>query len=162
MATVTSLTALGILTGCSSTSLEPLAPIAKAPAASTPAVPRPSGPSIKLIRPAEGPALAAFNGTTAKGVDIGGKQGDSIVAAADGRVSYVGKNVRRYGDMVIVSHNGVFLTAYTHTSRILVKEDDMVRQGQKIAEMGDSGTDRVKLHFELRRYGIAVNPQPYF
>jgi len=76
-------------------------------------------------------------------------------------VVYVGGELRGYGNMVIVKHNETYLTAYAHAQHILVKEKDVVRQGQKIAEMGSSGTDRVKLHFEIRRQGTAVDPEPY-
>ena len=73
----------------------------------------------------------------------------------------MGGELRGYGNMVIVKHNETFLTAYAHNNVILVKEKDVVRQGQKIAEMGKSGADRVKLHFEIRKQGVAVNPEPY-
>ena len=76
---------------------------------------------------------------------------------ADGRVVYVGGELRSYGNMVIVKHNETFLTAYAHAKTILVKEGTVVRQGQKIAEMGNSESDRVKLHFEIRKNGTAVD-----
>jgi lipoprotein NlpD len=84
-----------------------------------------------------------------------------VLASADGRVVYVGGELRGYGNMVIVKHNETYLTAYAHAQHILVKERDVVRQGQKIAEMGMSGADRVKLHFEIRKQGVAVDPEPY-
>lgn len=136
----------------------PTAPTAPtAPAATS----RQAGATISLVRPARGATLAAFNGRTNKGIDIDGKPGDPIFAAADGRVMYVGKDVRAYGNMIIIKHNDVFLTAYAHNRVMLVKEKDAVRRGQKIAEMGSTGTTRTMLHFELRRNGVAVNPQPY-
>lgn len=123
--------------------------------------PVPQRPAALFIRPANGPTIARFDGDRVKGIDIGGNLGDPIVAAADGRVVYVGSELPAYGNMVIVKHNDTFLTAYAHNQKILVKEKDSVRQGQQIAEMGRSGTDRVKLHFEVRKQGVAVDPQPY-
>lgn len=114
-----------------------------------------------FVRPAAGPILARFDGKRSKGLDIAGNMGDAVLASADGRVVYVGGELRGYGNMVIVKHNETYLTAYAHARQILVKEKDVVRQGQKIAEMGDSGADRVKLHFEIRKQGVAVNPEPY-
>lgn len=155
-----------VLAACSST--PPPAPKpaparqASAPPASAPA-PAPAAPAqpAAFIRPAEGPTLARFDGKGNKGLDIGGKAGDPVLASADGRVVFVGGQLRGYGNMVIVKHNDTFLTAYAHSQKILVKERDSVRQGQQIAEMGRSGTDRVKLHFEVRKQGVAVDPQPY-
>lgn len=153
------------LAACSSAPSKPeataRAPAASKSAATKPAKPRQTGATIKLVLPAQGTALTSFNGTTSKGIDIGGQPGDPVVAAADGRVIYVGKEVRAYGNMIIIKHNDVFLTAYAHTSTMLVKENDAVRQGQKIAEMGSTGTTVTKLHFEVRRNGVAVNPQPF-
>ncbi len=114
-----------------------------------------------FLRPAPGPTLARFDGDKNKGLDIAGNLGDPILAAADGRVVYVGGQLRGYGNMVIVKHDDVFLTAYAHAQTILVKENDTVQKGQKIAEMGQSDTDRVKLHFEVRKNGTAVDPEPY-
>lgn len=113
------------------------------------------------MRPAPGPTLSRFDGNANKGIDIAGNLGDPILAAADGHVVYVGGELRGYGNMVIVKHNETFLTAYAHAQTILVKEKEVVRKGQKIAEMGRSGADRVKLHFEVRRQGVAVDPEPY-
>jgi len=154
------------LAACSSTPSKSDAIAASAPATSKstkarPATPRQTGATIQLIRPAKGATIANFNGTTSKGIDIGGQPGDPVVAAANGRVMYVGQDVRAYGNMIIIKHNDVFLTAYAHNSTMLVKENDTVRQGQKIAEMGSTGTTGTKLHFEVRRNGLAVNPQPF-
>jgi len=125
-------------------------------------VPRPQPqPQAQFIRPAGGTTIARFDGVRSKGIDIAGNLGDPIVAAADGRVVYVGGELRGYGNMVIVKHNETFLTAYAHAQTILVKENAVVRQGQKIAEMGKSEADRVKLHFEIRKRGTAVDPEPY-
>jgi lipoprotein NlpD len=153
------------LAACSSTPSKPdartRAPSASKSAAVRPATPRQTGATIKLVRPAQGTTLTAFNGSTSKGIDIGGQPGDPVVAAADGSVIYVGKDVRAYGNMIIIKHNDVILTAYAHNRTMLVKENDVVRQGQKIAEMGSTGTTGTKLHFEVRRNGVAVNPQPF-
>ncbi len=121
----------------------------------------PPKPQAMFIRPATGTVIGRFDGARNKGLDIGGNAGDPIVAAADGRVVYVGSELRGYGNMIIVKHNETFLTAYAHSQKMLVKENEIVRQGQKIAEMGKSGADRVKLHFEIRKQGVAVNPEPY-
>ena len=88
----------------------------------------------------------------------GGKAGDPVLAAADGRVVYAGSGLRGYGNLVIVKHNATFLTAYAHNQTLLVKEDQVVRRGQRIAEMGSSDADRVQLHFEIRRLGKPVDP----
>ena len=118
-------------------------------------------PQAMFIRPASGTTIARFDGVRNKGLDIAGNLGDPVVASADGRVVYVGGELRGYGNMVIVKHNDTFLTAYAHAENIVVKENAVVRQGQKIAEMGKSGTDRVKVHFEIRKNGTAVDPEPY-
>ena len=89
---------------------------------------------------------------------ISGKEGDPVLAAADGRVVYAGSGLRGYGNLIIIKHNDTLLTAYAHNKALLVREDQMVRRGQKIAEMGSSDTDRVKLHFEVRRKGKPVDP----
>jgi lipoprotein NlpD len=96
-----------------------------------------------------------------KGLDFGGKLGDPIIAAADGKGVYSGGALRGYGNLVIVKHNNDYLSAYAHNRSINVKEQDWVKAGQVIAEMGDSGTDSVKLHFEIRHRGRSVNPLKY-
>lgn len=111
--------------------------------------------------PASGPVLSGFDETRSKGVAIGGKAGDPVLAAADGRVVYAGSGLRGYGNLVIVKHNATFLSAYAHNQAMLVKEDQVVRRGQKIAEMGSSDADRVQLHFEVRRLGRPVDPARY-
>ncbi|MCS6809877.1 MAG: peptidoglycan DD-metalloendopeptidase family protein [Tepidimonas sp.] len=132
-------------------SAPPAAPAARsAPAA--------AGETISLVWPARGPILYAFDETRNKGIGIGGKAGDPVLAAADGRVVYAGSDLRGYGNLIIIKHNNTYLTAYAHNQSLLVKEDQTVRQGQKIAEMGSSDADRVKLHFEVRRQGKPVDP----
>lgn len=116
---------------------------------------------LGFIWPAAGPVIAGFNESTNKGVDIAGKAGDPVMAAADGRVVYSGAGLRGYGHLIILKHNNTYLTAYAHNQKLLVKEDQNVKKGQKIAEMGNSDVDRVKLHFEVRRQGKPVDPSRY-
>ena len=105
--------------------------------------------------------LAGFDESRNKGLDIGGKAGDPVMASADGRVVYAGAGLRGYGNLIILKHNNTYLTAYAHNQALLVKEDQSVRKGQKIAEMGNSDADRVKLHFEIRKQGKPVDPSKY-
>jgi len=114
-----------------------------------------------FIWPASGKLLAGFDEARNKGFDIGGKAGDPVLAAADGRVVYAGAGLRGYGNLIILKHNNTYLTAYAHNQVLLVKEDQSVRKGQKIAEMGSTDADRVKLHFEIRRQGKPVDPARY-
>ena len=116
---------------------------------------------VGWIWPAQGTLLGGFDDAKNKGLDIGGRAGDAVVAAADGRVVYSGAGLRGYGNLIILKHNNTFLTAYAHNQTLLVKEDQAVRKGQKIAEMGNSDADRVKLHFEIRRQGKPVDPEKY-
>jgi lipoprotein NlpD len=102
--------------------------------------------------------LAGFDDAKNKGVDIAGKAGQPVLAAADGRVVYAGAAVRGFGNLIILKHSNTLLSAYAHNQALLVKEDQAVKQGQKIAEMGSSDADRVKLHFEIRRQGKPVDP----
>jgi lipoprotein NlpD len=117
-------------------------------------------PGIRLSWPAKGKVTGEFNETN-KGIDIAAKVGEPVLAAADGKVVYAGNSLRGYGNLVIVKHDNTYLTAYAHNSKLLVKEGDSVRKGQKIAEMGDTDTNSPKLHFELRVNGKPVNPTPY-
>ena len=134
------------------------APSARAPA---PKAAAPAPAPIRLLRPAAGPVLQSFDGSRNKGIDIGGKAGDAILAAEAGLVVYAGTGLRGYGNLLIVKHSETLLTAYAHNRKLLVKDGENVRKGQKIAEMGSSDADRVKLHFEVRRKGNAVDPAPY-
>lgn len=122
--------------------------------------PRPEA-SIALAWPARGPILEGFGDGRNKGVDIGGKEGDPVVAAADGEVFYVGASLPQYGNLVIIKHPDDFITVYAHNRTVLVKQGQSVKRGQRVAEMGKSGTDRTKLHFELRRQGTPVDPMRY-
>ena len=144
-------------------------PAASAPVAST--LPPPTSPTpvpagdddLPWAWPTGGAGivLAGFDEQRNKGLDIGGKPGDPVLASADGRVVYAGAGLRGYGNLVILKHNNTFLSAYAHNQALLVKEDQTVRKGQKIAEMGSSDSDRVKLHFEIRRQGKPVDPAKY-
>jgi len=133
----------------------------------TPAVEQPSANSMRnegsdesfqLIWPAQGPVSSSFDDSKNKGIDISGKTGDPVFAAADGKVVYSGAGLRGYGNLIIVKHSNTFLTAYAHNQTLLVREDQSVKKGQKIAEMGNSDSEQVKLHFELRRMGKPVDP----
>ncbi len=110
------------------------------------------------IWPASGPTVGGFEEGKRKGIAIGGKAGDPVVAAADGRVVYAGSGLRGYGNLVILKHSGDYLTAYAHNQSLSVKEDQVVRKGQKIAEMGATDSDRVQLHFEIRKQGKPIDP----
>ncbi len=139
------------------------APAPASAASAVPAVTRPlvTDSDIQWIWPTSGAVLTGFDEVKNKGVDLGGSAGDPVLAAADGRVVYVGAGLRGYGNLIILKHDNVFLTAYAHNQTLLVKEDQSVIKGQKIAEMGNSDADRVKLHFEVRRQGKPVDPLKY-
>jgi len=105
--------------------------------------------------------IQRYNGTTSKGIDIAGTQGQQIRSAAAGTVIYVGEEVRGYGKLILISHNDYTITAYAHNDTLLVQKDQKVQAGQVIATMGSSDTDSIKLHFEVRLNGKAVDPLPY-
>ena len=128
----------------------------------TPTTPAAKGADdVDFIWPASGSLIAGFDESRNKGYDISGKAGDPVIAAADGRVVYAGAGLRGYGNLIILKHNNTYLTAYAHNQSLLVKEDQSVKKGQKIAEMGSTDADRVKLHFEVRRQGKPVDPSRY-
>ncbi|MFM2066552.1 MAG: hypothetical protein RLZZ584_1461 [Pseudomonadota bacterium] len=129
-----------------------------APPAATVVPPREADDDVAWAWPAQGPLVSSFDETRNKGVAIAGKAGDAVVAAADGRVVYAGSGLRGYGNLIIIKHNDTYLTAYAHNQALLVKEDQPVRRGQKIAEMGASDAERVQLHFEIRRKGKPIDP----
>ena len=135
---------------------------APAPSAAATTVPAPAAreadDDINWAWPAAGSVVGAFDDNKSKGLAIAGKPGDPVTAAADGRVVYAGSGLRGYGNLVIVKHNATYLTAYAHNQALLVKEDQVVRRGQKIAEMGSSDAERVQLHFEIRRLGKPIDP----
>lgn len=128
------------------------------PDARVPVVAPKGDDDLQWVWPASGKLAAQFVEGGSKGLDILGKKGDPVQAASDGKVVYSGSGLRGYGQLLIVKHNNTFLTAYAHNSRILVKEGQAVSRGQKIAEMGDTEADQVKLHFEVRRQGKPVDP----
>jgi lipoprotein NlpD len=139
----------------------PSAPPAAPAAAPAPAEPESSpgtdAEQVDFVWPVKGKVISAFTEAT-KGIDISGKKGQPVVAAAAGRVVYAGAGLRGYGKLVIIKHNNLWLSAYAHNDNIVVKEQQDVRRGQKIAEMGSTDTDQVKLHFEVRRQGKPVDP----
>ncbi|MFA0810666.1 peptidoglycan DD-metalloendopeptidase family protein [Microbulbifer epialgicus] len=119
--------------------------------------------SIRWRWPVRGPLLSRFRSgdPLRKGVDIAGEKGESVLAAADGTVIYAGSALRGYGKLLIVKHSEIYLSAYAHNHKLLVKEGSKVKAGQRIAELGSSGTDRNMLHFEIRKNGQPVNPLAY-
>lgn len=121
----------------------------------------PENPPDVWIWPSRGALLARFGEGISKGIDIGGPRGQAVQAAASGRVVYSGSGLRGYGKLIIIRHGKTLLSAYAHNARLLVAEGQTVARGQAIAEMGDSDTDRVKLHFEIREYGKPVDPLNY-
>lgn len=139
----------GVISPGAAAAAPPPAPAARA---------READDDITWAWPASGPVVMGFDDVKSKGLAITGKPGDPVVAAADGRVVYAGSGLRGYGNLVILKHNNVYLTAYAHNQSLLVKEDQVIRRGQKIAEMGSSEADRVQLHFEIRRQGKPIDP----
>jgi lipoprotein NlpD len=109
----------------------------------------------------QGKVVTSFSRSGGKGIDIAGKFGQVIVAASDGSVVYSGSGLIGYGQLIIVKHNKRYLSAYAHNNKILVKEGDTVKGGQRIAEMGRSGSNRAMLHFEIRRDGKPIDPMRY-
>ena len=131
------------------------------PSKSTPAPLPPAGPApTGWGWPANGILIGKFssNGSLNKGIDIAGDLGQPVLAASDGTVVYAGSGLRGYGELVIIKHSDTYVSAYGHNRRLLVREGQQVKVGQTIAEMGSTGTDRVKLHFEIRRQGKPVDP----
>ncbi|MBM5575016.1 peptidoglycan DD-metalloendopeptidase family protein [Deefgea sp. CFH1-16] len=125
---------------------------------SLPVVNPPSSVGIEMVWPAQGPLLYSYAPPRVKGIGIGGNLGAPIVAVADGKVLYSGDGIRGYGLLLIIQHAQGYLTAYAHNQKLLVKEGAQVKQGQAIATMGKTGTDSVKLHFEVRYKGKTINP----
>jgi lipoprotein NlpD len=127
-----------------------------------PAPASPSGPDdVAWAWPSAAKVSAPYNDSGNKGLDFSGKAGDPVLAAGDGKVVYAGSGLRGFGELVIVKHNATFLSAYAHNRKILVKEGQQVTRGQKIAEMGNTDADSVKLHFEIRKQGKPVDPSVY-
>ena len=132
-------------------------------AAKTPVSAPPATFTGRWTWPAKGTVIGRFssNGSLNKGIDIAGDLGEPVVAASDGSVVYAGSGLRGYGELVIIKHSDTYVSAYGHNRKLLVREGQQVKVGQVIAEMGSTGTDRVKLHFEIRRQGKPVDPQQY-
>jgi len=149
----------------------PTAPVAVKPADAPIAAPEtpkadvPTAPEDDTVDwgwPTNGKVIAGFNeASNAKGIDISGSQGQAINAAGAGKVIYSGSDLRGYGKLVIIKHNKTYLSVYAHNSQIVVKEGQQISKGQKIAEMGNTDTDRVKLHFEIRKLGKSVDPAKF-
>ncbi len=116
---------------------------------------------IEWAWPTKGKVTASFNEASNKGLDIAGSTGQSVNAAAAGKVIYSGSDLRGYGKLVIIKHNSTYLSVYAHNNQILVKEGQQISAGQKIAEMGSTDSNSVKLHFEIRRLGKSVDPSKY-
>ena len=114
--------------------------------------------NIDWAWPSNGKLLAGFSEPANKGIDLAGRIGDPVLAAAAGKVVYSGQGLRGYGKLVIIKHNKTFLSAYAHNSNILVKEGQSVTRGQRIAEIGNTDSDTPKLHFEIRRFGKPTDP----
>ncbi len=145
--------------------LEPPPPAGARPApvaSGTKTVDRPKteGPG-QFIWPARGKVIAGFAEPRSKGIDIDGKLGDPVVAAAAGRVTYIGSGIPGLGKLVVIKHDNGFITVYAHNRDIVVKEQQSVARGQKIAELGNTDADRPKLHFQIRKGAAAVDPMRY-
>jgi lipoprotein NlpD len=152
---------------------EPMPASVNKPEVAAPATPAPTHPpaappaasvseeDVSWLWPSNGKIIGTFSEGGSKGIDIAGKAGDPVLAAGEGKVVYSGTGLRGYGKLVIVKHNNTFLSAYAHNQNVLVKEGQSVAKGQKIAEMGNTDADQVKLHFEVRRQGKPVDPLKY-
>ncbi|HYC46060.1 MAG TPA: peptidoglycan DD-metalloendopeptidase family protein [Burkholderiales bacterium] len=145
---------------------EPAAPRVESRADARPEAPRSEsgaeaarGPDdLDWAWPTRGKLLATFNDASSKGIAIAGKLGQPVLASAPGRVIFSGTGIRGFGKLIVIKHNNTYLSVYAHNSELLVKEGQNVAKGQKIAEMGNSDADQVKLHFEIRRFGKPVDP----
>lgn len=135
----------------------------RTPSTAAPATPKAPAPGGSWLWPADGTVISRFSSSTTlnKGIDIAGQLGQPVRATAKGVVVYAGSDLRGYGELIIIKHNDTFISAYGHNRRLLVNEGQQVSAGQQIAEMGSTGTDRVKLHFEIRRQGNPVDPLQY-
>jgi lipoprotein NlpD len=155
----------------STTITAPVAAPVVAPTATAPSVASTAAPVITPVKlsssgwawPAQGIVIGKFssNGSLNKGIDIAGELGQPVLAGQDGTVVYAGSGLRGYGELVIIKHSDVYVSAYGHNRNLLVREGQKVKAGQVIANMGSTGTDRVKLHFEIRRKGKPVDPLQY-
>jgi lipoprotein NlpD len=141
---------------------EPASPAASTPPAAPSAATGADPDGLDWAWPTKGKIIAGFSDTAnLKGIDIAGTAGQAIHASAPGRVVYAGNGLRGYGKLIIIKHNATYPSAYAHNREILVKEGQQVTRGQKIAEMGNTDADQVKLHFEIRRQGKPMDPAKY-
>jgi lipoprotein NlpD len=147
-------------TASSPTAAVPTSPVPAPAVAQAPVTPmvREADDEINWMWPAASAVAAPFEEGKTKGLVFAGKAGDAVLAAAEGKVVYAGSGLRGYGNLVILKHNNTYLTAYAHNQALLVKEDQSVKRGQKIAEMGSTDANRVQLHFEIRRQGKPIDP----
>ena len=152
---------VGVTAPVSTKPVQSPAPVKPAPAV-TPIISTPRS-AAGWGWPSRGAVIGRFssNGSLNKGIDIAGELGEPVLAASDGSVVYAGSGLRGYGELVIIKHSDTYVSAYGHNRRLLVREGQQVKVGQSIAEMGSTGTDRVKLHFEIRRQGKPVDPLQY-
>ena len=134
------------------------AAVAKPPTQAEPKPFPPSADAVDWIWPVTGKIVSPFNDASNKGIGIAGKMGQPVVAAGPGRVIFSGTGIRGLGKLIVIKHNEKFLSVYAHNRELLVKEGQTVTRGQKIAEMGNTDSDQVKLHFEIRRLGKPVDP----
>ena len=159
--------------------LKPAAPAAPTPPVTATVAPKPEPPkpeapkpeaqkpeakdpeSLEFLWPAKGRVIAGFSEPNNKGIDIAGKAGDAVIAAAGGRVIYTGSGIRGLGKLIVIRHDNNFQSVYAHNREILVKEGQTVTRGQKIAELGETDSDTPKLHFEIRKSGRPVDPARY-
>jgi lipoprotein NlpD len=139
----------------------PAAAARAAPPAAPPTAAVAEGGMVDFVWPVKGKVLAGFAEPRSKGIDIDGRIGDPVVAAAAGRVTYIGTGIAGLGKLVVIKHDNGFITVYAHNKDIVVKEQQAVARGQKIAELGNSDADRPKLHFQIRKGAAAVDPMRY-
>lgn len=136
-------------------------PVVVPPVVKQPDTPASDADAVDWMWPSDGKVIATFDESKNKGLDISGKLGQAVLAAGAGKVMYAGSGIRGYGNLVIIKHSSNLLSAYAHNKSILVKEGDAIAKGQKIAEMGSSDSDAVKLHFEIRQQGKPVDPSKF-
>ncbi|HTD02362.1 peptidoglycan DD-metalloendopeptidase family protein [Undibacterium sp.] len=136
-------------------------PVIAPPVVKQPEAPASDADVVDWMWPSDGKVIATFDESKNKGLDISGKLGQAVLAAGAGKVMYAGSGIRGYGNLVIIKHSSNLLSAYAHNKSILVKEGDAITKGQKIAEMGSSDSDSVKLHFEIRQQGKPVDPSKF-
>lgn len=148
-------------TGTSAPPVVAAAPVAAPRPSAAPRPARAPTPGARVTSwrwPSNGSVTRRYSSSVHKGIDIGGSRGDPVYAVADGTVVYAGTGIVGFGELIILKHNDIYISAYGHNSRLLVRERDVVGVGQTIAEKGSSGTDTVKLHFEIRKEGKPIDP----